>query len=529
MPACLRCVQSGRACEGYRTTPGSTADRLQSGNIAGSDKVRDPTPTSGLLDGLRQPLEEARLARVGCSLLSHDSYGQFGAAGSILEILLPQLSHAIPIVNAAAAALGAIYELQTLSPRTSDRARFFAGTLYGKAISGTQQALVTQPHGSVPLLMVCTLLAFAEIFLCREQNALLHLQGAFKLLELRQAGQTTSGARAVESAEPTNCASEDNISMLFRTLDIQTASYSLAHYPDMPISSLLAQLPPVVDVTTARLHLIPLVHRCYQFTTTASKYKYHPRAASSDLVITQGRLIGQLRLWLDALDQYISSKASDSPSYTTNSSHSHILILRVLCLATIIWTSAVLDPYETSYDAHAVHFQRIVTDAAQILANRSAQPRPSLLREGQRFSPGPGIIQPLFLTAIKYRNPVWRRRAVNILRDAGREGPWHGPRIAKAALRTAEIEEAYVLPESDLRVGIDCIGAIEERNRVHGCCVIPQTDTGERQTDELVSVKFSRCPDIEKLVHATAFDHDGVEYPACEDETYWELWDELIA
>jgi len=32
--------------------------------------------------------------------------------------------------------------------------------------------------------------------------------------------------------------------------------------------------------------------------------------------------------------------------------------------------------------------------------------------DGQRFTTGPGLIQPLFLTAYKYRHPLHRRRAV---------------------------------------------------------------------------------------------------------------------
>src|SRR3954452_22774199 len=52
------------------------------------------------------------------------------------------------------------------------------------------------------------------------------------------------------------------------------------------------------------------------------------------------------------------------------------------------------------------------------------------------FSPSPGIIQPLYLTALKYRHPSWRRRALEVeesglARDvestvgAGQAGAWN--------------------------------------------------------------------------------------------------------
>jgi hypothetical protein len=107
-----------------------------------------------------------------------------------------------------------------------------------------------------------------------------------------------------------------------------------------------------------------------------------------------------------------------------------------------------------AYDAHASHFQQIVKDGEQVMTLRgshftqnstSSAPytgfsglAPHLL---SRFTTGPGIIQPLLLTASKYRASRWRYRAIAVLSLAGREGPWVGPREAAVAHRIMELEE----------------------------------------------------------------------------------------
>jgi hypothetical protein len=65
-----------------------------------------------LAHGRHRSKQQGRLGKLGCSLLAHDSDGQFGTSGSVLESLLPRLGHVISSVNADAGALGAVYELQ---------------------------------------------------------------------------------------------------------------------------------------------------------------------------------------------------------------------------------------------------------------------------------------------------------------------------------------------------------------------------------------------------------------------------------
>jgi hypothetical protein len=56
-------------------------------------------------------------------------------------------------------------------------------------------------------------------------------------------------------------------------------------------------------------------------------------------------------------------------------------------------------------------------------------------------APGPGILQTLFFTAIKYRHSAHRRRAVELLGRTGLEGPWDVKLLVAVASRAIEIEE----------------------------------------------------------------------------------------
>lgn len=131
------------------------------------------------------------------------------------EYILPQLSHAIPSVNAAAAAFGGFYESR-LIPNSSDQAKLLAKKQYNMALQTSQQHISSKPHGAVPLLLAFIMLASAELMQRRQYNALIHLQGAFKILSASGRLNPTSSAPA--RAEQNICpgTDSDNLDLLFR-------------------------------------------------------------------------------------------------------------------------------------------------------------------------------------------------------------------------------------------------------------------------------------------------------------------------
>jgi hypothetical protein len=528
-PECDRCQRSKVRCEGYpsRSRPTGIQAPGQGGiqpfnrgstipSIPNSDTIVTQ-PHIGLSSGFRKQPEQERLARLGCSILAQGAYRDLGSGTSIWDRLLPQLNHAIPSVNAAAAALGAIYEstLQT----SSSVSRRNASLHYGIAIHNVQRDVSSQLHGPVPLLLSCALLTFAEILRGRQYNALMHLQAALRLLRSREEAlikartlkATHIGGPDAFLATPTGL--DDTLSLMFMTLDIQKASYVLGQPPDLN-SSFHPNLPPVPglqNINETGLHLVRLIHSCYKFTAHASQFKYFSRASiPADLLFEQGRQIASLSLWLDSLNRDFLPVHPDPCHKLSPDTYCHALVLRSQCLSTLIYLSTVLSAHESSYDLHGTQFQHVVRDAATVLTRVSGTSS-----QLPQFRPSPGIIQPLFFTAIKYRHGDWRRHAIELLRRSGREGPFDGKVLAAVASRAVEIEETRHQP---FIAGEFLPEHVAEIDRVHGCGMDAE-DKNDGAPMRHITVMFSRCRDIEEMLSGTEpWDH----------ASNWNIWDEVI-
>jgi Fungal specific transcription factor domain len=428
------------------------------------------------------------------------------------------LSNAISSVNAASAAFAAIYMANLSTEGAASVMKQKAAMHYGIAVRQIQQDLSSQPHGPVPILISCALLCFAELLQRRQFNALVHLQGAMKLLFSRH--QYLTCTRAPERANNNEFQArngsipvleEDNLSLTFMTLDIQKASFALGQSPDLAVYNRepIAHDPSgVQNIHEAEQQLVRLIHSCYHFTAQASDYKY-TKCVQSGLTVQQGRHIAALSLWLERFSRELLPTSPDSSHRLSSDTQYHALVLRSQCLSTLIYLCTVLGPHEKSYDLHGESFQRIVRDATIVLANGSGAPT-----ELQQFSPSPGMIQPLFLTATKYRHGLWRRQAIELLRQSGREGPFDGKLLAAVASRAVQIEECEYLP---LRSEGILPEHIAEKHRVHGCGIDAEAKDDEPMHS--TTVMFSRCHDVEQMVSASVpWDH----------KSNWDMWDEEV-
>lgn len=473
-------------------------------------------------DGFRRNSEQDRLSKLGCRILAHDPLqGESSYSRCVWEYLLPQLSHAIPTVNAAAAAFGAFYELRVMPE--ADRLHSTATKQYEIALLNLQQDISNQPHGSVALLLACVMLASAELMQRRQLNALIHLQGAFKILSA--SGRTRSSPTSSHEVEQiltpgstgadSNSLTNDDVSLLFEALDVQTAGYVLGRPPDLPTSVFDRagnRSEKLGSVNEAEARLVPLLHSCYHFTAHATAFKYLPHAPNASvLLLEQGRHLAHLSQWLEILDRNVLSVQPGAVQQLATKSYSHALMLRAQCLGNLVYASTVLSPYEASYDLHTSRFTQIVEDVATALTNH-----PDTMADIHQFRPGPGILQALFFTAIKCRHSALRRHAVDLLRRAGLEGPWDGKLLAAVASRAIEIEE------ENLRLSVSQVldvlpEHISERDRLHGCGIDSEAAPGKPM--HTVTVAFSRCRDVERMVSG--------ELP-WDDKSNWEMWDETL-
>ena len=436
-PTCLRCARSLRVCEGYRETERGKLDAHRNHEV-----MIEPCLSRALRTGCSQSERQHLLSQLGTRLLTFDSFGSFGASGIVLDSLIPQLCHTFPSVHAVAMALGAAYDLHTSSASSSPLDEVFVASLYQTSLRAISRDLATQQHGPIPFMMMCFMLCLTEVFLQQEPNALFHLQCAFKLLQDRRDTRLASCLaqfnNKIDLSSP-----EDDIEIVFRTLDFHTCSYALSKTPYIPAISLPPVLQSITDLSSANTTLVQLVHACYEFTSMAYKWKYRP-SVSPPMSFQQGRLIAHLLTWLEQFNLIILPTLSreDANSSRVNL-YCKALTLRMTALSTLIYLSCILSPLETAYDIHASHFQQIITDGKVVLTSRHRELDYIMDRASRpRFTNGPGLIQPLFQSALKYRHPVHRRHAIALLSLAGREGPWSGPREARITSRIMELEEA---------------------------------------------------------------------------------------
>ncbi|KAH6874432.1 hypothetical protein B0T10DRAFT_521894 [Thelonectria olida] len=494
-PICRRCLTAKRfsSCDYPRGAPPSS-----------SSTSSPESPQSCLTLGQSHPQDS--FVNLTCRVLVQGPR----RAKSELELAfwshaVPQLTHSIPSVRAAAAAFGASYHVHVLGGhRTSE-----AIECYSRALRLVQLELSSLYHGTVPCIVACLFLSCAEALQQRLDKGLLHLQGAFTLMTSR-AG---SNAKAMIDME--------GVSLLFQKFDLHSATYALGRAPDLP--PLPSPTPDVLLSKPPDQVLFSVLHSCYHFTSAASRYKYvSNRLVPPELLIEQGRQLANLKQWLS----YHAAPADSE----------HLLVLRVQCLAALIYAANILEPRESAFDCYSPEFEDIISSAETLAQypndDTSLGTRPGL----PNFTPEMGIIHPLYFAALKYRHPAWRRRAIDLLRKSGREGPWCGDIEAAVVSAIVRVEER--LASSSLGIpGRDSAnepGDFAESDRISLCWPVEymdkeaDNDCGNRSQmagTRSIKVVLVRCHDVDKMLRGSVI---GPCQDPWRDQTHWDRWEEIV-
>ncbi|RSL94301.1 hypothetical protein CEP52_012702 [Fusarium oligoseptatum] len=328
-PSCLRCLSYNLSCLGYPrgAPPGPWLDTSSSAVIRSQNRFTHHP---------NHPWN--RYSHLACTVFRQGPR----RAKSELEVELwsrtiPQLIHSIPFVRAAAAAFGASYEQHTLRPSGT-----FSGLesiqQYCQALRLVQLEVSNLRHGTLACTIACLLMAFTEVLQQRSDKAYLHLRGASALM----AGQGNGGSAAVSQ--------DEGMATLFEKLELHTATYVLTRSPDLP--SLYPATPN--SALSPDRELYRILHACYHSTSTARQYKYtHPALIPSNMLIEQGRHIGNLQQWL-------SCHQLDPARPLADPQNEQLTILRAQCLAGVIYSANILQPYEMAYDKYDEEFKEII-------------------------------------------------------------------------------------------------------------------------------------------------------------------------
>jgi hypothetical protein len=147
----------------------------------------------------------------------------------------------------------------------------------------------------------------------------------------------------------------------------------------------------------------------------------------------------KLQQWFTAFEAFLvtSKPVFDPPEFRG------ALLLKLLHRLAVFHLELIKLPRpfdETVWDTFNPYFSEFLSLATSIV-DADAQYHSSTKRS-RTFNIDSGVVPPLFQVATKCRDPHVRRRAIALLRSAGRqEGVWNGPVVARVCQRVMEIEE----------------------------------------------------------------------------------------
>ena len=447
-----------------------------------------------------------------------------------MEHLLPQLCLPYPSVKSALVAAGAAYRLQTRSTVISYQAdEQLAASQYHSALNTIRGDLSSLPQGPLPIILTCFLLSLVEMFLQRQENALYHLAGAVQLLKSRlPTGRTF---------DPDVAFDEDAIGLIFRTIDLQTCSYAISFPPRLNPISIPRTLPKLTDLNTAHKTLVRLTHTCYSFVFECLQIKREQQSPGHCFRENQSRLVAHLCSWLADFEPIVESRLrSKSPEVSLSLEGRHALKLRMTANSALIKVFTALSAFETAYDVHGRIFHQILADGETIIASRKEEHNTigSGIPDHPRFTLGPGIVEPLFTVAFRYRHPIERRRAIRLLSLSGCEGPWDGVREARIISAMMQHEEAAFMDRSTLHLEDssasperltpfeqDWQAKIPELARIHDWGFSPEVSAHGKSRQ--ATVRFKR----HRKTPGNWCRFERMDTP-CREDSHCESWSEIL-
>ena len=369
-----------------------------------------------------------------------------------------------PAVKHALVALGSLHKLYYRKDIfgsvdcCGEPAYVFALQQYNKAIKSLNHSLIddggNQRH---VVLFTCVLFLCFEVLRGNESSALVHLENGLQIL---QQSLEPAAPRALYITNPARGATDEALWRMFTRIDLQASSYMGTRLPLFVINP--QPRPFFGNISEARSDLDSILGAAYSFNRdSARQYRYGSPAAIPSLVTLERQtLLSHLTTWLQNLNVLLNNGASNVPFKDICGA---IVLKLEHQVAHILLNTCLLPQEGFPYDAFHTTFEQVVSLAGCLQMTTASCPA-----EQSRFTFEIGVIPPLFMAASKCRDPVIRRRAVTLMRNAGREGVWSGPIAARVAERIMEIEEAEMVD-----------GKISEIALVHRTTIDPNLEKRE--------------------------------------------------
>ncbi|KIM94826.1 hypothetical protein OIDMADRAFT_135229 [Oidiodendron maius Zn] len=423
LPYCLKCISTGRKCEGFEPQSHGNFIGSDIANISPQTLIR--SPSIGFLGSEKERRSFHFFKQRTAAQLS----SFFG--GDFWERLLLQTTHHEPSVRHAIIALGALHErfeqdnglvVQSDAKGWTDD---FALKNYNQAIKLLNQSLSSKGQQAIDTMQGSY------------GPAITHVQSGMKILCEAQNGQLQNFGLET-SAIP--YVPMEMLEELFMRLDLQVTQMvgeggKWQIYKVMKKYAWTRKIPPFFSsLSQAR---DSLVFHWHMLSYSISDVRGPTNEQIPDVFKAwQKSSIGILEKWSAALNTFLFNRGDDLTDIERKGV-AVLTILKELGSTSVMLTRTMVDD-QKAWDIFTPTFQRIVSLAEEIveLEYKSNSGRPT-------FSIDMAIVGPIFEVSCRCRDPLIRRRAITLLQTCGRtEGVWNSLLASKVAQRVLEIEEA---------------------------------------------------------------------------------------
>lgn len=329
---------------------------------------------------------------------------------------MPQTSHAEPAVFSIILAISSI-----IYPNHS-KSEDLSAKFYGTALSQVRALLTTERPNIQTVSLCCLGLVCFEILQKHNEAALTHLESCLKMLQ-------SADTRSVRNIDP-------NILRCAASFDQQASQYLAARAPGIPATVIGMMGIPTGNINSAWYSLTILSSRIFYFIRS----KADPFRAGemdldahgiADLHSEKRALLHDLAQWSLEHEHTLEYELDRNDSEHTIKSNLLLIQHALLKIHCGTW----LGPGQTIYDDFDAEFEMTVL-LAQRLSNTTTF-------SGRELSIDTGIIEPLYITAIRCRRSDLRSAALEMLKlGVCQEGIWSSSAMGAVAEKIIEVEEA---------------------------------------------------------------------------------------
>jgi Fungal Zn(2)-Cys(6) binuclear cluster domain len=450
-PACRRCTNTGRKCDGYNNS--HTA--ITSKNII---KIYIPPIQNRFGSSIGSQGLEFYHQKVASKL-----FGDFDS--DFWSSLVLQLSQSEPAIRHAVAALSAVYKEIEMANSSSPTGSIPPCHLALQESAAAMRCLSAQleaeyPSNLIPLV-ACLLFTCLEFMRGSVDVAMVHMRSGFRILNASRSLHSAANSQYIRDRNPENMVIENHIAPVFSRLNVLCILFG---HVLAPVQSIMRNNHhPFSTIAEARLRLFEVMDPSLRFIRIASS-RVHEDRLTLDGYAEKAKLEYELQQWRSYLEDLVSRLIRSNQPVN----HDAVNLLRIHHRVVSIWLSVCASVEECDVDAHTHDFEEIVELGKKLTARLNEQDENL---QPERFSFDMQIIPPLYYTAIKCRNSLIRRQAVDILRRATRrEGLWNAHIATKVAEKIIEIEERNLLTTHAVHIGMNYLQlqtTPSETDRIH--------------------------------------------------------------